>query len=197
MSDTKKQNTSPFGVFSFPHLFVPKAPSPGAEERYSTILLFDHVAQNTPEYKQMRKAVADAAAEKWGGKGLDMLKNGQLRTPFRDASEKAGYAGFTDGKIFVNFWTKSKPGVIDGQLNDLAPEDCYPGMVGRVTYSAFAYDNSGNRGVSLFLGNVQITDLTTPRLDGRIAANKDFDATDMAVADMTNGGTALDDELPF
>ena len=192
------ENTSPFGLFSFPHLFVPRAPSPGADERYSVSVVFNAEAQATEAYKHMRKVALETARTKWGAKADDMIKNGQVRMPFRKGEEKEKYDGYNAGDIFINAWTKQAPGVIDGRLNDLGAEDVYAGCVGRITYNCFAYDTQGNKGVSFGLNNCQITDLTTPRLDGRVAANNDFDATDMAVADMSGGGSDDDDDdLPF
>lgn len=192
------QNTSPIGVISFPHLFSPRAPSPEAEERYSLSLVFDEAAQKTPEFKAMKKAAMDAATEKWGTKAADMIKKGQLRMPFRDASEKSQYAGYEDGKIFVNAWSKQKPDVIDGRLQDVVPSDLYPGCLGRITYNCFAYDISGNKGVSVGLNNVQISNFSTPRLDGKKEGKEDFDQMDMPDEDQdVDADESLEDDLPF
>ena len=197
-------NASPIGTISFPHVFTPRAPSPGAEERYSVSVIFDETAQKSPEYQEMKKAAMQAAIDKWGNKAKDMIKNGQLRMPFRDASEKSKYQGYEDGKIFINAWSKQKPDVIDGRLQDVVPSDLYPGCLGRITYNAFAYENSGNRGVSFGLNNLQISDFTTDRLDGKVKGKDDFDQLDMAgsgPSDNQNGDSGssddLDDDLPF
>lgn len=181
---------SPTGLLSFPHLFTPRAPVPGAEERYSAVLIFDAEAQKTPEYKAMRAAAGAAARAEFGDK---MPKN--MRSPFRDASEKE-YAGYEPGCTFVQFWTKQKPGIVDARLQEiLAPDDVWPGQLARVSYKAFAYNVSGNAGVSFGLNNIQIIKKDMPRLDGRMAANKEFDAVDGGGDD--NGGDAADDDIPF
>ena len=187
---------SPIGLISFPHVFTPRAPTPGADERYSVSLIFDAKAQGTPEYKAMKKAVMEAAEEKWGAKAKDMIQKGQLRMPFREASEKSQYAGYDDGCIFVNAWSKQKPDVIDGRLQDVVPSDLFPGCMGRITYKAFAYENSGNRGVSVGLNNLQVSDFTTPRLDGKKKGKDDFDQLDMS--DQDGSDTDMEDEdIPF
>ena len=189
-------DTSPIGVISFPHLFTPRAPAQGAKERYSVSIIFDGDAQNTPEFKNMKQAALAAAKEKWGEKATQMIKNGQLRMPFRDASEKSQYAGYEDGKVFVNAWSNQKPDVIDGRLQDVVPSDLFPGCLGRITYGAFAYDNSGNKGVAIGLNNVQITNFHTERLDGKKKGKDDFDQLDMP--DETSGGSVDDDDdIPF
>lgn len=168
-------SVTPFGVASFPNLAQPKAPAPGLDPRYSVNLIFDAEAQKTPEFAAMKKAVMAAATEKFGAQAADMIRKGQLRLPFRPVAEKSQYAGYDcEGGVFVNFWTKRIPGVIDGANNDLDPMNLYPGALARATYTAFGYANSGNKGVSFQLNNVQAVDLTKPRLDGSKAAKDDF-----------------------
>ena len=186
--------TSPIGAISFPHLFTPRAPSVGADERYSLSLIFDVDAQTSPEYKAMKKAALDAAEEKWGAKTKEMIQKGQIHMPFRDAAEKSDYAGYEAGKIFINPWTKQKPDVIDGRLQDVIESDVYPGCMGRITYNAFAWEVSGKRGVSIGLNNVQISDFSSPRLDGHKAGKDDFDQLD--TTDQTDKELE-DEDLPF
>lgn len=192
-------DNSPIGVISFPHVFTPRAPSPGTDERYSVAIIFDTNAQKSAEYKAMKVAAMEAAVDFFGDKAKAMIKNGQLRMPFRDATEKSQYAGYEDGKIFVNAWSKQKPDVIDGNLNDVIPSDLFPGCMGRITYRAFAYDQSGNKGVSIGLNNLQISDFTTPRLDGKKKGKDDFDALDMPDDDQVDDGDDVDDDddIPF
>jgi Protein of unknown function (DUF2815) len=193
---------SPIGTFSFPNLFVPRAASPGAEERFSVALIFDAAAQATPEYRAMKKAAYDAAVAKWGAKADTMLRSGQIRMPFRDAGEKAQWAGYRAGDVFISAWSKQKPDVLDGRLNDVVPSDLYPGCRGRITYTAFAYESSGNRGVSIGLNNVQVVDFKAPRLDGKRDGRDEFDAVDMGDDDdrtPVGAGAGADDadNLPF
>jgi hypothetical protein len=169
----------------------------GADERYSVSLIFDSEAQNSAEYKAMKKAALAAAEEKWGAKAKDMISNGQVRMPFRDAEEKGQYAGYETGKVFINAWSKQPPDDIDGRLQDVVPADVFPVCLGRITYNAFAYENSGNRGVSFGLNNVQITDFTSDRLDGKKKGKDDFDALDMPEPGEGAGDGDLDDDMPF
>jgi hypothetical protein len=189
-----KSPTTPIGVLSFPALFKPRAPSPGAEERFSVVLIFDPAAQATPEYKAMKKAVMDAATAKWGVKAADMIRNGQVHMPFRDAAEKSQWPGFYDGSVFINPWSKQKPDVIDGRLQDVVPSDVFPGVKGRVTYTVFAYETAGKKGVSFGLNNVQLTDFTGERLDGKKKGAQDFDAMD---GDDQTSNQMDEDDLPF
>jgi len=46
----------------------------------------------------------------------------------------------------------------------------------RASVTAFAYDRPESKGVSFGLNNIQLLDGTTPRLDGRKAAEDEFEA---------------------
>ena len=129
----KKKPFTPIGVFSFPHLFKPRAMQPGAEEKFSVTVIFDEAAQKTAEYKKMKQAVLDAAEEMWPGKAADMFKAGKIRSPFRDAAEKDQFAGYEAGMTFINAWSKQPPDVLDGRKNRVASSDVFPGVRGRIS----------------------------------------------------------------
>jgi len=183
---------TPIGMLSFPRLFSPQASAFGQEPRYSCAILFDPAAQSSPEYISMKKAVMEVGVAEWGS---DRMKDGNfvrtLRLPFRSCDEKQ-FEGYEAGWVFINARSKDKPGVIDGRLQDITAEaDIWPGQLGRLYISPFAYEVSGNRGVAFALNHVQITRKDMPRIDGRIAANKAFPAVDDPSASKD------DDNLPF
>ena len=166
--------TTPYGVLSFPNIFTPRAPAEGAEPRYSLNLVFDDKAQNSPEYAAMQKEVIACAKEKFG----DDVDMNSLRLPFRNAGEK-DYSGYDDGHMFVSAWSKKRPGLIDARRAEiLDPNDIWPGQIARATIKPFAYNVSGNKGVSFALNNVQIVKRDMPRLDGRKAPEDDFAEVD-------------------
>ena len=69
--------------------------------------------------------------------------------------------------------------MVDARLQELYdPNDVWAGQKARATVKPFPYNTSGNRGVSLALNNVQIVVKDMPRMDGRVAANEDFDLVD-------------------
>lgn len=180
----------------FPHLFVARPRSTGGEPVFSLNLLFDQAAQKTPEYQAIRQAIADAIDGEFGaGKSKDAVFCKTLRLPLRDCGEKTQYAGFKAGDKFINPWTKTKPGLVDGNLADIhAATDVFAGMLARCTMTAFAYNKAGNRGVNFMLNNVQIVNADMPRMDGRRSANSDFES----VANTDSGlGPNDDDAAPF
>lgn len=171
---------SPVGMIMFPHLFTPRPRAPGGDAVFNMILLFDEqTIKSDPLYAALRTAVAAAIDAEFGaGKSRDQnwLRQVKFRSPFRDASEKDKYAGFTAGKVFINPWTKTKPGIVDGRLQVIsAPADVWAGQLGRVTVSPYAYAVAGNTGCSLMLDNVQVVKQDMPRMDGRQDASAAFD----------------------
>src|SRR5262245_25755071 len=110
---------TPVGILSFPVLFSPRPRSPNAEPCYNCVLLFDQNAQKDPLYLALRKAVADKIDEENGqGKSRDRAWMQGVRSPFRPCSEKS-YAGYDiPGGIYINPWTKTRPGVVDAFRNE-------------------------------------------------------------------------------
>jgi hypothetical protein len=165
---------TPYAVLSFPTLFTPKPRAEGGEAVYSCALLFDEAAQKSKEYKAMQEACVAAFKEKFGANAP--MKGATF--PFRDAGEKADkYQGYEEGVMYINPWSKNKPGIVDARLQDvLVPDQVYAGQVVRAQVAPFAWTNSGKKGVSFGLNHIQIVKHDAPRIDGRVAANKAFDA---------------------
>lgn len=180
---------SPIGVLCFPSLFDAKASVQGGNPRFSCILLFDADAVKSTAYQNLRAAVQEAAAEKWGNaKAADPQFMRSLRLPFRAASEK-DYVGFDKGEVYISPWksgTDARPGIVDVNGKDiLVPGDVWAGQLARATLRAFAYEQSGNKGVSFGLEHLQIVKQDMPRIDGRRSAEQAF----------ANAGGADDEEL--
>lgn len=171
--------TTPVGILCFPSIFEPREPAPGMDKRHSLILLFDDLALQTAAYQNLRAAVQEAAADKWGAaKAQDANFMRSLRLPFRNAAEK-DYAGFEKGTVFISPWSKNKPGIVDLKGHEIkVPGDVWAGQLARATVRAFGYEQSGNKGVSFGLEHVQIVKADAERIDGRRSADKAFEGAD-------------------
>jgi hypothetical protein len=170
---------------SFPYLFRPNKPmAEGQVGKYSITMLFPKGADLSALYA----AAKDAATEKWGEKDK-WPKN--LRTPFRDQGEKE-FEGYEKGLVFITATSKQRPGLVDAKLQDIIEErDFYPGCYARASVRAFAYDNTGNRGVSFGVQNVQKLRDGDP-LGNRTRPADDFEAvldpeSDVPAADVAKG----------
>lgn len=178
---------TPKARLSFPNLFTPKAGMNGGDEKYSACLVF---APGT-DLSELEAAALNVAKEKWADKAEGLLRTGRLRWPFRTDVEEKGYE---PGSVFINVNSKNQPGVVgryagpDGKpvaIED--PLEVYAGCYVRASVKAFAYDTSGNRGISFGLNNIQKLD-DGPRLDGRKRAEDEFDATETEPASIGVGG---------
>jgi hypothetical protein len=179
MSTTTTKVITPKAMLSYPHLDKPQAgQKPGDKAKYSATLVF---VEGT-DLAALKAAALAAAEEKYPGKAQEMITKGILKTPFRKDAEAKGYPA---GSVFINVRSEQKPGAVYAHAGpdkkpavvpeDKIREEFYPGSFVRASLRAFAYDNSGNKGISFALNNVQkLAD--GERLDGRIAAEDEFDA---------------------
>ncbi len=145
--------TLPTGVASFPSLFEATG-FQGSEPKYSITVIWDE-----DEDMSKLKAACDAAiAKKWPeGRPANLtmpLKDGDTKLD-KDGNVRPEFAG----KKFAVMKSKQTdaPKVVDLELNPIIDKSkVYGGCEVRVAVGVFAYDVGGNRGVSMYLGNVQI-----------------------------------------
>lgn len=166
---------------SFPQVFEAKAMQPGQEAKYSLTMLFDvaKIKQSPTEAKlwaDLLASIKATANEKWP-KGIPA----GFKNPFRDGLEKEQYEGYGKGVIFVAATTKTKPGLVDQNLQKIiSPDEFYPGVYARATVNAFAWSKLGKNGVSFGLQNIQLVKSGEP-LGGRTRPEDDFNALDEAI----------------
>ena len=160
------------GTLSYPHLFKPRERAKGATDKvYSAVLLFDAKQMKTPPYLALVKTVEDLARTSFP----KAILGKSIRTPFRNCDEKENFPPEYD--TFISAWSNEKPGLVDNARQDIVDSgEVWPGQWARFVVAPFAYENSGNRGVSFYLHHVQIVRSEgLQRLDGRKAARKSFD----------------------
>ena len=169
---------TPIATLSYPYLFSPVKNEQG-DEYYSCALVFDESADIQP----LMAAAIEAGAGKFGPKFTEGVKAGKFSMPFRTDVEEKGYPA---GSTFINVRSKYKPGVVDrfagpdGKPMKIDGDEAakvYAGALVRASLRAFAYDKAGKRGVSFGLLNIQKLG-EGPRLDGRMAASEEFEATE-------------------
>lgn len=159
---------------SFPNLFVPKAMQEGQVPKYSVSAVFEPEKFNAADKKRWEAILAllDATSmEKFKKAVAELPAN--FKRAIRDGSEKADLEGYGEGKVFANLSSKLKPGVVDAEGIDMAPDDIYPGCYLRATVSAYAYDMNGGKGIALGLQNIRFV-RDGERLDARTDASDDF-----------------------
>lgn len=166
--------------FSYVHVFEPYSVDPAQEARYSAALL---IPKDDTETLNKIKAAIEAAkvagAATWGGKVPPNLKM-PIRDGDTDRPDQPEYAGH----YFINARSKTKPGVVDAQLNPIIDsEEFYSGCYGRASINFYGYNVSGNRGIAAGLNNIQkLRD--GDYLGGRSRPEDDFDAVETADSGM-------------
>lgn len=158
---------TPIARLSYPYLFKPSKPmSEGGEAKYQCELIFPKNA----DLSELKKAVNQAAVAKWGS---NIPKN--LKSPFRNGdTDREGKDGYEDS-IFIGARSKDRPGVVIGpdRMPCMSESDVYGGCYVICSVTAFAYDMSGNKGVSFALNNVwKVRD--GEGFGNRQAADKEF-----------------------
>lgn len=174
---------------AFVGLFRATAPkeNPNGAKKYSIRAVFPADA----EMSEMKKQAGAAASEKWG---TNIPKN--LRSPFRTNEELDNpIPGIPDDWVVMTFSATEdrRPGLVDSQLQDIIDEaEVYSGAWFRAQVRAYAYEASGNRGVSFGLENVQKLKDDEPLGRGKIPASKAFEAFGEAPAKSSGAASLFD-----
>lgn len=169
---------------SYVHVFEKYSSQEGQDPRYSAVLMIPK--SDTKTYNALR-AAQQAALEagkttKFGGKipqtWKDTIHDGDADA---DLDKNPEYKGHW----YVNATSRDRPGIVDQNVQPILDStEVYSGCYARVSLNAFAFNTSGNRGVSFGLNHVQkVAD--GDFLGGRSRAEDDFDVveTDNSMAD--------------
>lgn len=173
---TTKNLMTPKCRIVWPSLFTPSKMKGQSDDnaKYQITLLIPKDA----DIVVLKTAAAVAAADMF-----PKVKNG-LRSPFRNTDEKDSLAELAeDFPFYITARSKDKPGLVgpNGKTVD-DPEQVYSGRWAKASIQAFGYDNSGNKGVSFGLQNVQLLDHDDPLAvgGGRVSAEAEFEAVEGA-----------------
>lgn len=191
-------------VLSYPNLVKPQAADDGkGKPKFSVALVFPTGRGATT---QLAAAAIAAARDKWGAKADEMIKTGAINiyggkgAAIRTDAAAKRYTGprFPEGTVFVNARSETRPGLVYAHADPATgkpalvaeasiPDVFFAGSVVRASLTAFAYDTSGNKGVSFALNNLQAI-RGGDRLDSRTAAQDDFEALAQDPADLSELG---------
>lgn len=113
--------------------------------------------------------VKEHSLNKWGGRVPSNLK-----LPLHDGDEeKPGNKSFKNC-YFINAKSDSKPQIVDKEVQPISDStQVYSGCYGNVSLIFFAYNCSGNKGISVILGNIQKVKDGNP-IGGKISASDEF-----------------------
>jgi len=175
---------------SFPNIFRASSFKPDQEPKFSATFI---VAKDHPQIKAIKKAMQQAAVDKWGEKAAGMLKQiaASGKMCLRDGDEKANMDGFGEGVLFFNASNTKRPGIYDRDRTPLVEEDGrpYAGCYVNALVDFWAQDNQYGKRINASLSGVQfVRDGEAFGGGGRVASADDFaevevDEDELAMAD--------------
>ncbi len=161
---------------SYAHLFTPSSSFDGAEAKYSTVILVPKTDKATiRKIQAAQKAALENGKAKFNGTIPKNWKN-----TFRDGDEEGDLEKNPEyeGHMFMSITNKTKPGLVDANMEPIIDaSELYSGCYVRVSMNAFAFNVSGNKGVSFGLNHVQKISDGEP-LGSITRADDDFEAID-------------------
>lgn len=135
--------------FSYVHVFKPYSFDPKTQpEKYSASLIIPK--DDTETVKKIKDAIQKMAEE-----NKDKLGKGAFTSPLRDGDEERPDDPAYANSYFINSKNGRKPGIVDKYLREITDEsEFYSGCYGYAHVTLWAYNTSGNRGITMFLNNV-------------------------------------------
>jgi hypothetical protein len=164
MSKRKRARVvTPVGRCQFSSLAEPDSGHQFADDKYKLTLLWD----KDKNINALEQACIDEAKAEWG----DAFDVGAVQFPFKDGDDKPKWEGFP-GSHYITPKSKNAPRIVDAKNQIMAAEDVYDGAYVRCSVTPFAYTLAGQKGVTLYLNNVQFVK------DGEqfMSGGDDFDA---------------------
>lgn len=163
---------------SYVHVFEPYTSSPNNDPKYSVTLVIPK--SDTETIAKLRKAQQAALED-----GKERVFKGKIPKKWtdtiHDGDEEADLEKNPEyeGCYYMGVSSKTRPAVADRQANPILDQtELYSGCYARVKLGAFAYNNSGNQGVSFGLDGLQKMADGEP-LGGAVAMKaEDFDELD-------------------
>jgi len=183
---------------SYVNLMQPRQNEMNSQKEYSLQVLVPKSDEAT--VSALKAAAKKAIADKWPTppKGLrNPLRDGDTETKQDGSPLGPEYAGcyFFNAKCAAD---KHKPTVIDKMGNELFEHDAVKsGDFFRVSVNAYAYDRSGNRGVSFGLNNVQLVERGESLGSVRATAHEEFgvqQGTRAPAAEVATADAGADDD---
>lgn len=162
--------------FTFPAVHEAKQVNGQGDPKFSISGL---LGKDHPQLAAVKAAISAAAAEKWGAKAGEVLKQLQAadKLCLHDGDAKSDYDGYA-GNYFINASNKIRPLVIGPDRAPLVAADGkpYSGCYGNMIVEFWAQDNQFGKRVNASLLGVQFTKDGERLAGGGVAAADDFEA---------------------
>lgn len=195
----RKRLITPVFKTAFPNVYEPQSFEGGAL-RFGLTAIWtptEFTENDKKRWVELRNALDEAAVTHFKRKLTDLPDN--FKKALRKGTEKADLEGFGEGTIFANLTTKMRPGIVDHNRQKIGPEfgnqdEIFPGVYCRATVNVYSFENKG-KGVAIGLMNLQKIPKAARRLDNRVAADKDFEDSEIDQEWIDQAAEASDDFL--
>lgn len=134
---------------SFPHLFTAHAMQGGQEAKFSATFILDTV-EHAPLIAHIDKQIKRIALDTY-------KKNVAFKPCLRDGNEKPDMDGYGDGVFFLPAARRTRPAVVDRQMNPLTEEDgmVYAGCYVNASIRLWGQDNKFGKRINAELRAIQ------------------------------------------
>lgn len=156
VSNPMKVITGPDTRWSYANVWEPKSIN-GSTPKYSVSLIIPK--SDTKTVAKIKAAIEVAYKEgesKLKGNGKSVPALSVIKTPLRDGDlERPDDAAYANA-YFVNANATSAPGIVDADRDPiLTRSEVYSGVYGRASINSYAFNSSGNKGITCGLNNLQ------------------------------------------
>lgn len=156
---------------SYAHIFEPSSIIEGGQAKYSVSIIIPKTDIELVEKinNAVDAAISNAVSTKFNGK---MPTKASMKLPLKDGDLK-------DDEAYKNSWyincsSLTAPQIVDKNLNPIFDKnEVVSGDYCRVSINFGAYNVTGSKGVSAYLGNIQFIRKGEP-LGGKASASTDF-----------------------
>ena len=156
---------------SYAHVFTPEAIDETSEAKYSIALIIPK--SDTVTINKIKTAI-EAAKEAGKTSKFAGKIPANLKLPLRDGDFERPDADEYQDAYFLNATSRTKPGIVDKNLNPILDQDeFYSGCYCRASITFYAFNTSGNKGIACGLNNIQKLSDGQP-LGGRTTPDADF-----------------------
>lgn len=179
---------TPPGRVSFPHLAAKNTGGEYPSHKFEITLLFP---KDETDLTELKNLLMEPVKEKWP----DQKNLKGLNHPIRDGNDKdlEKYPEYEDCYYIRAKSGKRKPVCVGPDKAQIDAEEVYAGCWARISVSSGTYVMRGEKGVTLFLGNVQFVRDDVALGGGGAPANEEFD-------ELESGGSGDgddDDDIDF
>jgi len=162
---------------SFPHLFTAHAMEEGQEAKFSATFLMD-AEKHASIIAKVEKLIDRLALDYW-------KKKINFKSCLRDGNDKPDIEGYGDGVMFISASRKTRPAVVDRQVNPVTEEDgvVYAGCYVNATIRLWVQDNKFGKRVNAELRAVQFVKDGESFGAAPVNAEDEFDALEEKLDD--------------